>query len=100
MTNKVIAKRTQPVCYMPDGRFLCYHNGHIFVMRGGKKVKVIDVPISKKERYLGWSRLLSRLLRFGIRAAEVLDNNNVILSIGNMVYELNIEIVSVSKGWF
>lgn len=97
---KVVAKHTQPVCVMPDGRLLCYHRGKIIVMRDGVKEKEIPVPVSKKEKFLGWSCLISRLLRLGIRAAGVLDEHSVLLSIGNMLYELNVETGVVSKGWF
>lgn len=97
---KVIANRTQPVCFMPDGSLLCYSNGQVIVMRDGKKEKKISVPINNKERYLGWSRLISRLLRFGIRVAEVMDDNSVLLSIGNKLHEVDVESGTVSKGWF
>lgn len=97
---KAIAKRTQPVCFMPDGRLLCYQNGHIIVMREGKKEKKIPVPINNKEKYLGWANLFSRLLRFGIRAAGVLDDNSVLVSIGNMIHEIDIERNTASQGWF
>lgn len=97
---KVVARHTQPVCFMPDGRVLCYHGGKIIVMHDGIKEKTIPMPVSQKEKYLGWSRLASRLLRFGIRAAGLLDDHSVLLSIGNMLYELNVETGCVSKGWF
>lgn len=53
-----------------------------------------------KERVLGGCRYVSRLLRFGVRAAEAIDNGHAILSIGNKLYELDLEKGTLSKGWF
>lgn len=49
---------------------------------------------------LGCSRLLTRLFRFGIRAAVALDDTHAILSIGNRLYEINVESGVITEGWF
>ena len=90
---------TSPLCYLPDDRLLCYHRGQIVIMQDGNAVKSISVPFSKKERFWGWNRYAARLLRFGVRAAIAVDDNHVILSIGNILYELDVEKGQLSKGW-
>ena len=71
---KRIAKNTMPLCFMPDGRLLCYRKGYIVEMVEGKEVKSTSIPITLKEKVLGCSRLATRFFRLGIRAVEVLDN--------------------------
>lgn len=91
---------TAPLCFLPDGRLLCYSGGKVFVISEGSVEKLFSVPISYKEKMLGRSRLLSRLLRFGVRAAQAIDDNNVLLSIGNRIHELNIEAGTMTEGWY
>ena len=100
MNTKSIAKNTLPLCFMPDGNLLWYKKGQVVIMQDGKVKKNFPFPISTKEKYLGWSRLISRLLRFGIRAAGVLDDKHVVLSLGNMLYEMDVENGEISKGWY
>ena len=85
---------------MPDGRLVCYHRGSIIVLRDGKELLSMPIPISKKERYLGWSNYASRMMRFGVRSSIALDNEQVLLSIGNNVYELSLQKKELSKGWY
>lgn len=100
MNIRKIATKTLPLCFMPDGSLLCYKKGQVVLMQDGKANKTFSFPISAKEKYLGWSRLISRLLRFGIRAAGVLDDKHVVLSLGNMLYEMDVENGEISKGWY
>ena len=60
----------------------------------------IPVPLSDKERLLGWYRYANRLFRFGIRAAIILENDYVIFSLGNKLYEVNLLERNISKGWY
>lgn len=99
MLNK-FAKKLSPLCFMPDGRLVCYQYGDIVLIRDRTLYKRFPIFFSKKERFLGRNKLACRLLRLGIRAAEVIDNENIIFSIGNMLYELNIENEKLSKGYF
>lgn len=84
---------------MPDGRLVCYRYGKIVVLREENEEKSISIPISYKERLLGRNRLAFRLMRFGVRAALALDNTHVIVSIGNMLYEINLQNDNISQGW-
>lgn len=95
-----IARHTMPLCLLPDGRLVCYHNGKIVIMRDNKTEVCFSFPINKKERLLSVSRFLTRLLRYGIRSAEIIDDEHIVLSHGNMIYELNLETGVLSKGWF
>lgn len=95
-----IATFTTPLCFMPDGRLVCYRLGYVLIMRDEKILQRIQIPITKVEKVFGSFRLFSRLLRFGIRTAEVLDENNIIISLGNMIYELNLDEGRISNGWF
>ena len=85
---------------MSDGRLLCYQKGYIVEMLDGKEVRRIPIPITLKEKVLGYSKLATRLLRLGIRAVEVLDNDHIILSCGNVLYELDLNTGIMSEGWF
>ena len=95
-----VAKKTTPLCFLPNGKLLCYRYGKVLIYGNGILEKSFAIPMSKKERRLGWSRLLSRLFRFGVRSAAVIDKKNVVLSIGNMLYELSIDTGQLSKGYF
>ena len=89
---------TSPLCFLPDGRLLCYQKGHVLLLKDGTPERSIRIPVSGKERWLGHSRYLSRLFRFGIRAAIALDNEHVLLSRGNVIQELNLASGVLSQG--
>lgn len=95
-----VASLTSPLCYLPDGRLVCYHRGFISVLRDVEEEKKFSIPISFKERFLGWSRYATRLLRFGIRSAIAIDNEHVVISIGNMLHEVDLAKENITKGWF
>ena len=69
-------------------------------MHDGVALKTISMPISLLERFLGWSRLVSRLLRFGVRVATAIDETHAIICIGNTLYEEDIERGTFSNGWY
>ena len=93
-------KNTSPLCFMPGGKLVCYRSGYIILLDGGEEVGRYQLFASRKERLLGHCRLLNRLLRLGIRAAEAIDDSHIVVSIGNMIYELNIENSELTKGYF
>ena len=95
-----LLNNTLPLCFMPDGRLLCYRRGSVLVLRDNRIEKTISVRISTKERLLGWSRLMTRLFRFGVRSSIALDNETAILNIGNSLFELNVESGKFSTGWY
>ena len=49
---------------------------------------------------MGRCKLAYRLLRLGIRTALAIDKENVVLSVGNWLYELNLNTGLMSKGYF
>lgn len=100
MSINAIAKKVIPLCYMPDGRLVCYKGGRIFVLHNDEEEQSVPFPISRKERLLEWSRLASRLLRLGVRASIAIDDETALLSVGNYLYELNINTGERSEGWF
>lgn len=95
-----VASLTSPLCCLPDGRLVCYHRGIINVLRDGEEEKKFSIPISFKEFFLGWSRYATRLLRFGIRSSIAIDNEHVVISIGNTLREVDLAKETITKGWF
>jgi len=91
---------TTPLCFLSGDRMLCYQNRKVLVMQEGKVEKKIPISVGVLEKLLGWSRLATRLLRFGVRVATVIDNTHAIICIGNKLHEVDIERGSVSKGWY
>lgn len=99
MIVSAIFPQNVPLCLTPDGRLVCYKQGSVLLMRNGEVVNEYPFTVSTKEKVLGGNRYATRLMRFGIRAAIALDNENILLSQGNMIYEMNIESGELSKGW-
>lgn len=97
---KNIGNNLQPLCIMPNGKLLCYRCGVIYLLDKDIVEKKYLIFRNIRETILGSSRYLFRLLRLGIRTAEPIDNENVIISIGNMLYELNLNEGIISKGYF
>ena len=85
---------------MPDGRLVCYQHGDIVVLVDGNEVLRVPVFKGAKEKLIGRLKLAKRLLRLGIRAAEAVDNDTIVLSVGNILYELNINEGVLSKGYY
>lgn len=96
MKEKIIS----PICYLPSGKLICYRQGDILIFEGGKILKTIPVFQSKKEHIFGRCRYIYRFLRMGVRTAWALDEQHILLSIGNMIHELNLEDGSLSEGYF
>ncbi len=91
-------KNTSPLCFLPDGRLVCYQCGDIVVLIDGEESLRIPLFKGMKERFWGRFKLTSRLLRLGIRAAAAIDDSTLLLSVGNTIHELNAGILS--KGYF
>lgn len=100
MELKRISSKTCPLCFLPDGKLVCYKNGDILIFDGKNEVRRLSLFNSYRKRLLGRSKLISRLLRLGVRAAEIIDDERIVLSIGNMLYELNVNTGVFSKGYF
>lgn len=99
MNASVVLPHMAPLCFLPDDHLLCYQNGRVLMLKDGIIERSIVIPICGKERWLGRSRYLSRLFRFGIRAAIALDKEHVLLSRGNVIQELNLATGELSQGW-
>ena len=91
---------TIPLCILHNGKLLCYRYRKLLVVKDGKVEKEIPVSVGAAEKLLGWCRLASRLLRFGVRVAAAIDDSHAIICIGNTLHEVDIERGSVSKGWY
>lgn len=101
MINKPIreASFVSPLCFMPNGGLLCYQNGQIKLFCGTKCKDIVTIESSNKEHLLGWSKYATRFSRLGVRAAVALDNEHVVLSKSNCVFELDLTSGKQSKGW-
>lgn len=95
-----ITKQTSPLCFLPDGKLVCYKHGDILIFEDKNEVRRLSLFNSSRERYWGRFKLISRFLRLGVRAAETLDDERIVLSIGNMLYELNVNTGDLSNGFF
>lgn len=97
---KTIANHLSPLCFMPDGTLVCYQYGDIVLIKGDKEIKRFAIFQNRKERILGRCKLAYRLLRLGVRAALAIDQENIVLSVGNWLYELNLNSGLMSNGYF
>lgn len=70
------------------------------VLNSGEEEVSFPIAISGKERFLGWSKMATRLLRFGIRSAIAIDNNFIVVSIGNLLHEVDLAAETITKGWY
>jgi len=93
-----VASQLAPLCYLPDGCLVCYQWGDILLLREGIVQKRFSLFSGLKERLLGRSRLLYRLLRLGIRAAMAIDERHVLLSVGRRLCELDVQTGACSAG--
>lgn len=97
---KRISKGTSPLCFLLSGKLVCYRYGKLLILSEGVVIKSYQIFSSKKETILGRSRILLRLLRLGIRAAIALDEEHVLLSIGNVLFEYDLQSDILSNGYF
>ena len=95
-----MGSQVAPLCHLPSGKLICYRYGKLLIMQDGKVIKSHQLFSSKKETILGRCRILFRLLRLGIRTAIALDEEHILLSIGNMIYEFDLASVKLSHGYF
>lgn len=94
------SSQLSPLCYLPSGKLVCYQLGNILVLNNERVEKELSVFSDGMERLLGRCRYIYRLFRMGIRAAEAIDEQYIVLSIGNMLYELDLESGKLSLGYF
>ena len=94
-----LLSNTTPLCFMPDGKLVCYQHGDIVILLEGIVVQRLKLFHSVKEQLLGRCKIINRFLRLGVRAAMAIDNDNLVLSIGNKLYNLNLETNELSAGY-
>lgn len=99
MMVKSISKNTSPLCFLPNGRLLCYRCGKILLKENVGTVVEVRLFRSLKERWLSRFSYLNRFLRTGVRAAIAIDDNTVLLNIGCTVFELSVNHLTLSQGW-
>lgn len=99
MIGVSIRNNTAPLCLLPSGKLICYRYGKLLIVLDGKVIKSHQLFTSKKETILGRCRILFRLLRLGIRTAIALDEEHILLSIGNMIYEFDLTSGKLSQGY-
>ena len=97
--DKVLYKNTQALCFLQSGKLVCYQPGYILLLCNGIIEKRIPIPLGKKEKILGGNRILSRFFRFGVRTAISINESDIILNMGNVLFELNTELGSISNGF-
>lgn len=95
-----ISTNTAPICFLPSGKLVCYHYGKLLIMQDGEVIKSYRLFSSAKETLLGRSKLATRLLRLGIRSAISLDEEHVLLSVGNTIYEFDLTTGKLSNGYY
>lgn len=89
-----------PLCYMPDGRLVCYQYGNLFVMKDEIVSAKYRLSDSYRERFLGRIGVVYRSMRLGVRAAVAIDNDIVLLSVGNTIVEFDTHTGELSKGYY
>lgn len=94
-----IAKGVKPLCYLPDGKLVCYRHGWLLIYNGTVIVSRDKIFNSLKECFLSRDRLLFRALRLGVRSGFAINNEVVLLSISNSIYEYNLATKSLSNGF-
>ena len=82
---KIIGNNLSPLCFLPSGKLVCYRQGEVLVFENGQLIKTISTFHNRKEKFLSRSRYIYRLLRMGVRAAWAIDDQNILLSVGNTI---------------
>lgn len=95
-----IKKKLSPLCFLSSGDLVCYQYGKLVILRNVKRIAEYSLFRSKKETLIGRFNPLFRLLRLGVRAAERIDENRIVLSIGNHMYEYDFATQTLSDGYF
>lgn len=100
MIVRRFGKQLSPLCFLPDGRLICYKKGSIISVKNDTIIEKHLLFDSFKEKLGGCFNSIYRLLRLGIRAAVALDNETLILSIKHSVYEYDLKDRQLSDGFY
>ena len=96
---EVFEKRAKPLCFLPSGRLVVNKGGKLLIFEGKRIQETHAVLKSAKETILSHSRWAVRLLRLGIRQAIALDEDHLLLSIQNGLYEYCLSEKKLSDGF-
>lgn len=96
---KTIGRDLSPLCFLPSGRLVCYRHGELLIIENRKVTKSFLVFKGRNERIFARCRYLYRLFRMGVRAAWAIDEENLVLSIGNTIYEFDLKSGLMSDGF-
>ena len=99
MNVSVIQSNCTPLCFLPSNKLVAYSLGKIIIFNNGQKEREYHIFNDYKECFLGRSKWLFRLLRLGIRSAIALDENNILISKSNYIYEFNLATGCISNGF-
>lgn len=94
-----ISNQLSPLCFLPSGKLVCFRSGELVLMTGVSEEICYPILNSKIEKLISRSKIVSRLLRVGIRTAVAIDDNKILLSKGNMLYEFDLHNSKLSKGF-
>ena len=97
---KHIAKKISPLCFLSSGDLVCYQYGKLIILRDEERVAEFPLFSNKKEALIGRYNPLFRLLRLGVRAAEPIGDNRIVMSVGNHIYEYDFDSQTLSEGYF
>lgn len=96
---EVLYRHITPLCFLPDGRLVCYQYGDLLIIEHGQELQRFALFKSLKERLCGRGKLISRFLRLGIRSATAIDNDSITISMGDTLYDVNLKTESLSNGY-
>ena len=77
-----------------------FQYGKLIILRDGEHIAAYPLFCSKKETLAGRFNPVFRLLRLGVRAAEPIDGDRILLSIGNHLYEYDFTTQKLSDGYY
>lgn len=95
-----ICTNTTPLCYLPSGELVVYKHGEILILSQNNVSKRIRIFSDIRERLCGRFRYIHRLARLGIRASIAINENKILLSKGNHIYELDLTSGQLSNGFY
>ncbi|MBR5824302.1 MAG: hypothetical protein IKY67_09185 [Paludibacteraceae bacterium] len=72
----------------------------MIIIQNGKQIAEYPLSSSRKEILFGRLSLFYRLLRLGVRTAIAIDENCIVLSVGNFIYEYDLSSQKQSQGYF
>lgn len=88
-----------PLCFLPNGKLVCYKYGEVLICEKGLVVKKIALSCWFKEKYLSRCNYLNRLFRIGIRAAIAIDERTILVSFASRIIEIDLVLGIVSNGY-